>query len=266
MFRLLLALPFLLSALVVGQDSASRIIQRSLAANQRDWDAAPAFDCSEQDQKRGGSRTYEDLMVLGSSYERLVAVNGKPLTSAGQSAENRKLDDEIEVRRHESTHKRMQRIAKYEAKRKHDHTLMEQLAKAFDFKLVGEQTLNAHEVYALKAMPRPGYQPPNMESQALMGMQGTLWIDKATFQWVKVQARVMHPVSIEGFLAQVEPGTHFELEKAPVSADIWLPKHFSMRAHAKVLYLFQHNGQEDDTYFNYHEAQATPTEGSANAR
>ena len=205
-------------------------------------------------------------MILGSPYERLVAVNGKPLTSAEQAAEKRKLDNEIAQRRQESAQKRAQRVAKYEAERKHDYTLMGQLAKAFDFKLLGERKLNAHDVYVLQAMPRPGYQPPDMETQALTGMQGTLWIDKTSFQWVKVEAQVMHPVSIEGFLARVEPGTRFELEKAPVSADVWLPKHFSMRARAKVLFLFRHNGQEDETYFNYHKAQAFSTEGSTNAR
>jgi hypothetical protein len=51
-------------------------------------------------------------------------------------------------------------------------------------------------------------------------MQGKLWIDKDSFQWVKVEAQVMHPVSIEGFLAKVEPGTHFELEKEPVATDM----------------------------------------------
>lgn len=41
-----------------------------------------------------------------------------------------------------------------------------------------------------------------------------------------VEATVIHPVSIEGFLAQVEPGTQFKLEKMPVADGIWLPKHF----------------------------------------
>ncbi len=97
-------------------------------------------------------------MILGSPYERLVAVNGKPLTSAGQAAEKSKLDNEIAERRQESAQKRAQRIAKYEAERKHNHTLIEELAKAFDFKLVGDGKLNAHDVYVLQAKPRPGYQ------------------------------------------------------------------------------------------------------------
>jgi len=103
---------------------------------------------------------------------------------------------------------------------------MGELVTAFDFKVLGETRLNGYDVYALHATPRPGYHPPNMETQVLTGMQGELWIDKNTFQWVKIEAQVTRPVSIEGFLAKVEPGTHFELEKAPVARGVWLPTHF----------------------------------------
>jgi len=132
--------------------------------------------------------------------------------------------------------------------------LLEQMTVAFDFSLLGEQDLMGHRVYVLKATPRNGYRPPNRDSAVLTGMEGTLWIDHDSFQWVKVQARVVHPVSIEGFLARVEPGTEFEFEKEPVSADIWLAKHFSMKSNARVLFVFPHRGQEDDSYFNYHKS------------
>jgi hypothetical protein len=83
-------------------------------------------------------------------------------------------------------------------------------------------------------------------------MQGKLWIDKETFQWVKVIARVMHPVSIEDFLANVEPGTHFELEKAPELRVSDCPSAFRCAHGPKSCFLFPKNGQEDDTYFSYH--------------
>jgi len=83
-------------------------------------------------------------------------------------------------------------------------------------------------------------------------MEGTLWIDEKTFQWVKVEAHVTHPVRIEGFLAEVEPGTQFEVEKRPVTTDIWLASHYSMKLDAKVMFLIRHKGAEDDTFFNYH--------------
>ena len=86
-------------------------------------------------------------------------------------------------------------------------------------------------------------------------MQGRLWIDQKTYQWVKVEARVVRPVSIDGFLAKVEPGTHVELEKKPVSDGIWLPAHFSMESSARILSIIRHKRQEDDTYFGYTKAQ-----------
>jgi hypothetical protein len=56
--------------------------------------------------------------------------------------------------------------------------MMEEMIKAFDFKLLGETMLNGHTVYSLLTSPRKGYHPPNMETEALTGMQGKLWIDK----------------------------------------------------------------------------------------
>jgi hypothetical protein len=61
------------------------------------------------------------------------------------------------------------------------------------FLLVGKRTLGGHHVFVLKATPRKDYKPPNRDCEALTGMEGTLWIDQKTFQWVKVEAHVIHP-------------------------------------------------------------------------
>ena len=135
--------------------------------------------------------------------------------------------------------------------------MMQQLTKAFNFASLGESRLNGFDVYILRATPRPGYKPPNLDCQALPGMQGELWIDKKTFQWVKVTAEVIHPVTIGGFLAKVEPGTRFELEKAPVGNGIWLPSHFAMSSKAKVLYLVNRSSRDEETYSNYKIAKKT---------
>jgi hypothetical protein len=261
--RLALILALCTSAVcgsAAGQNNADAIIQRSVEANKRDWEAAPKFDCSERDRTPDGTKTYQDTMISGSPYQQLIAVNGKPLTPAQTAEEKRKLENTISERKNESPQKRAERIAKYEDERKRDHSMMDEMVKAFDFKLLGETKLNGHAVYFLRASPRPGYKPPNMETRALTGMQGKLWIDKKTFQWVKVEADVTHPVSIKGFLAQVEPGTYFELEKIPVAPGIWLAEHFSMRSRAKVLKLIPKNGEEDVIYFNYHKAPEAPNQ------
>jgi hypothetical protein len=191
-------------------------------------------------------------MILGSPYNRLIAVNDEPLSRQNSAKEQRKMEQVIAQRRAESPEQRQRRIANYEKDRRRDHLMMQQLTLAFDFKLIGGRIIDSRDVYVLRATPRKGYKPPNMETQVLPGMRGELWIDKKTFQWVKVTAHVIHPVNIEGFLAQVQPGTRFELEKMPVDDGIWLAKHFEMKSSSKVLFLFNRTDQEDNTFFDYH--------------
>ena len=227
------------------------IIKKSVEANKRDFDAAPGYNNKERDRTPEGSKLYQVTMIDGTPYRRLLAVNGKPLSQSQEAEEIRKQRDAAAQRKAESADQRRDRLAKYQRDRTRDHNMMDQLTEAFQFTLTGETRLRGFNVYVLKATPRPGYKPPNMDCQVLQGMQGQLWIDQKTYQWVKVTAQVVHPVSIEGFLAQVEPGTRFELEKAPVDDDVWQPSHFSMRSHAKVLFLINRSSSEDQSYFAY---------------
>lgn len=248
----------LLCSLATAQDVAA-IIRQSTEANHRDWAAVPEFDNNERDRTKDGDKTYTVTMLYGSPYERIIAVNGHKLTAARQRQEKERYEKAVSERQHESPGKRSERIAKYEADRKRDQTLLDQMTIAFDFRLAGTRLLDGFKVYVLKATPKQGYKPPNRDSEVLTGMEGTLWIDQKTYQWVKVEAHVIHPVRIEGFLAEVEPGTRFEVEKRPVEGDIWMANHFSMKSNAKVLLLFPHRGEEDDTYFNYHRASNSPS-------
>jgi hypothetical protein len=239
-------------AVSAAQTDPRAIVEHSVQAIEADWKAASDYQCFERDlESDGGSKTFEDLMIMESPYERLVEVNGMPLSAPEQKEQQRKLDQTIQRRHNETEHERAQRIAAYHESREHEHLFLQQLAKAFNFTLVGQQEMEGYNVYVLKAVPRPDYRPPNLEAQVLKGMQGTLWIDQKTDQWVRVEARVMRPVWIEGFIAKVKPGTEFELDKMPVEDDIWLPKHFVMKGRAKILFFFNHNSSGDETYYDY---------------
>ena len=234
------------------QTDAQGLIERSAQVSTLDWEAAPDYECVERDwEANGATKTFEDLMIMGSPYQRLIAVNDKPLSHLQQQDQQRQLERTIEQRRNESPDQRAQRIATYRKSRDRDHLMLAQLVKAFDFTLVGQQKLGKYDVYVLRAVPRRDYQPPNKEAEVLKGMRGTLWIDKKTYQWVKVEARVTRSVWIEGFVAEVEPGTRFELEKMPVDDHIWLPRHYQMTARARVLFLFRHRSQDNETYYDY---------------
>jgi hypothetical protein len=243
----------MISMLAAGPD-VQEIIERSVVANNSDWQAAPEYDYTEQDLTGETRKTYEVRMLLGSPYRQLVEVDGQPLPAASRESEQREMANAVAHRRAESTSDRARRIAGYEKDRKRDQLLMDQITKAFDFEFVAERQELSRDVYVLRAVPRKNYHPPAMEARVLTGMRGELWIDKSTFQWVKVTATVIHPVSIEGVLARVEPGTYFELEKMPVADGIWLPKHFRMKSRSRILSIFNHRTQADETYSDYHKS------------
>jgi hypothetical protein len=241
------------------------LVQRSTEITDKNWSVQAEYDWCETDlQHDGTTKTFEELMLLGSRYERLVAINGKPLSTAQAEEEKQKLLQAIAQRRAESEEQRNRRIAKEQAEMKRDHDLLDQVAAAMEFSYVGEQKMDGHDVYLIGATPKPGYRPPNKETEVLKGARGQLWIDKETLNWVKVEAQVMKPVWIVGFVARVEPGTRFDLEMTPISGSFWLPAHYAMKARARILLLFPHQSQEDQTYFGYHKAAEHPgtTDGS----
>jgi hypothetical protein len=233
---------------------AQTIVEKSVEANKKDFEAAPAYNHKELDRERRESKLYQITMIDGTPYQRLLAVNGKPLSKAQEADETKKQEQAAAQRKAETPQQRQDRIAKYQRDRTRDNNMINELSKAFTFSLVGTGRMRGFGVYELKAVPRQGYKPPNMDAQVLPGMEGRLWIERKTYQWVRVTAQVIHPVTIEGFLAQVEPGTRFELEKAPVGNGVWMPTHFEMQSHAKVLFLINRSSSANETYSDYKKA------------
>jgi hypothetical protein len=241
--------------------SVADVIRRSIATNTADWQAQPDYAYQEFDLKSKvdasgkvrpqESKTYEVMMIEGSPYNRLIAVDNEPLGRAQAAQENARLQREMLRRQHESAADRNARLTKYRNGRAEEHLLMQQMTEAFNFKLVGEETLEGAECYVLDAYPRPDYHPPVERARVLTGMRGRLWIDKAGYHWVKVQAEVISPVEFGLFLAQVKPGTKFELDQAPVGG-VWLPKCFTESVNASVLGLYGYRSKEEEHYSDYH--------------
>jgi hypothetical protein len=232
------------------------IIRKSVAVTEADWKEAPKYSFVERDAESKKDRdktikTYEVLMIDGSPYNKLIAINDRPLSKEQQQAEDEKLQSAIASRKDESPKDRRRRIQKYEKERAQDEAIMREMADAFSYRLIAEPTMNGREVYQFEANPKPGYVPKTRDTKVLTGMKGMLWVDKETCQWVKVEAQVIRPVSFYGFFAKVGPGTRFELEQEPVAGNVWMPKHFSVKVNATALGFLNEDSTDDETYRDY---------------
>ena len=238
------------------------LLKRSVANTQRNWKEAPNFVFTEHDVqekldahgrvKSKTDKTYEVHVIDGSQYNRLIAVNGQPLSAQQQKAEEQKMEAERQHRLSESRADRAKRIARYDKERRQDQAMLLEMTEAFDYKLEGEKTVNGRPTYVLNATPKPGYVPKTRDTKVLTGMKGKLFIDKADIQWVKVEAEVIHPVSFYG-VATVAPGTRFGFEQAPIGDGIWMAKRLSVNVNSSVLFM-AHNSNEEDTFSSYRRA------------
>jgi hypothetical protein len=243
--------------------TVAEIVSRSSAANTADWKAQPEYAYRERSETAklatNGEvnsrqvKTYEVMMSGGSPYNRLISVNGEPLSASQEEQEKKNLKREIKKRESESPAERENRVAKYRKDRAEERLLMQQMTAAFKFTLFGEQNVEGVACYVLDAKPDPDYKPPVERARVLTGMEGRLYISKAGYHWVKVQAQVISPVDFGFFIAKVSPGTKFELVQAPVG-NVWLPKQFSQSVNASVLGFYGVRSREKDTFSEYHRA------------
>src|SRR5258708_30087661 len=77
----------------------TEIIQRSAEINRRDWDAAPTYDYFQRERDGEKIKTSEVIMLAGSRYYRLVAVDDKPLSAEDEAKAQQRFQKAIAQRR-----------------------------------------------------------------------------------------------------------------------------------------------------------------------
>jgi hypothetical protein len=256
----------------------SSIVRQSVAANTADWKAQPLYSHVERETKNkfdsdgqvksSQAKTFQVTMIKGSPYYRLLELDNEPLTPARKQQEQDKLNREIYRRQNESSEQRQARLAKYQNDRSEEHLLMQQMVDAFTFKLSREEHVEGVDCYLLDAVPNADYRPPVEKARVLLGMKGHLWVDKAGYHWVKVEAEVTKPVQFGFFIAQVKSGTRFELEQAPVGG-VWLPKRFVENVNASIFGIYGMRSRQEEIYSDYRllsqQSDAHPPSGTVTA-
>ena len=48
----------------------------------------------------------------------------------------------------------------------------------------------------ISATPKQGYKPKTSDGRNLLKIKGTLWIDKAEYQWVRVEAETIGTLTL----------------------------------------------------------------------
>jgi len=84
--------------------------------------------------------------------------------------------------------------------------------------------------------PNPAWTPPNIESEALVGLEGRVWIDARTHYLTRMEGTVFRPINFGLFLAHVYPGGKLTFEQTRVGEQRWIFSHFTEHVNLRVLF------------------------------
>ncbi len=255
---------FLAASSLFGQQ-ARDIVARSVELDQSNWQRMKDYtwiarqtdrllDSSGQ-VKSQKTEQWETVVVYGEPHHRTLERNGKPLSAEDQRKEQEKLDQAVAKREHETAAQRARRESDFEHEREKDREFLREVPDLFDFKLLGDDKIDGHDVWVISATPKPGAKPKRGDAKPLLKVQAKVWIDKTEYQWVRLEAETTATISFGLFIARLSPGAKLVFEQTRVNDDVWLPKREVVSGAARLGLVKKLVGEEETTWNNYRKFQ-----------
>jgi len=223
---------------VVRKALSSEIARQQKLANYT-WEETTIEKTFDQKGKSLGShtKTFENLILDGSEYRRLVQEDGKPLSADRARKEQEKMDREIAKRKAESESQRRHRVEEQAKKRQEAVRFREEVLSAFNFSLAGEESIKGVDSWKVQAEPKRGFVGQSRQGKMVLGkIHGSMWISKSDSDLLKIDAETIDKITFGGFLASLSAGSHIGLEMMRVNSELWHPETISIGINARALW------------------------------
>jgi hypothetical protein len=240
---------------------AHELVRRSIAQDQLDWvrmkDYTWQAHSVEKHLDSHGKvastkrETWETLMLDGQPYRRTLERDGKPLSPEEQRGEQKKLDRETSRLSSETPAEKQRRMEEGERRRRREFAFLSEIPELFDLRFEGESTVDGRSVWIVSGAPRPGAKAKTGDARMLLKLRGRMWIDKATYQWARVEAETTDTISWGLFLARLNSGAKMIFEQTEVNSELWLPKRLVLTGKGRVGLITRLARDEEIEWSNY---------------
>jgi hypothetical protein len=244
---------------------AREIVRKSVELDQANWLRMKDYTwiANETDRsldskgqvKSTESSKWETVVLYGEPHRRMLERNGKPLTAAEQRKQQQKLDQAVAKLDGETDAQRQRRLAELEKQREKDRDFLREVTDLYDLRIEGQDKIDGLDVWVISATPKPGYQPKRRDARPLLKIKGKIWIDKAEYQWVRIEAETTGTISYGLFLARLNPGAKLLFEQTRINDEIWLPKFERVSGSGRLGLVKKIALEQDLTWSNYRKFQ-----------
>lgn len=249
-FKLTVALALISTTISLGAQSPQQIPAQDLARKVVETEIGPSdrkqdnWSYMKTVEKPG--RTEERLVIETSQGEvdRLIAVNGKPLTSE---------QNEKEQARIRNLAQDPSRQDKLRESNQGDSRHIDRIMKLFPDALVFSYGARHGHSVQLLFKPNPEFHPHSREAHILNSLAGEMWVDEQGTQIEEAKGRLMRDVRFGGGLAgHVAKGGHFEVRKIEAAPGDWKISFLEIQMRGKALLFKDISVQQTETHTHFH--------------
>ncbi len=128
---------------------------------------------------------------------------------------------------------------KEERRRDGRRTVMEDVVAMLTFTMARRETVNGHETIVITFKPRQnGDEPQTREGRIAKSFTGSVWVDEAAQEVIRVEAKAVDTISFGlGLIARLNQGSTVTLRREPVDGAIWLPTSIRFAGEGRALLL-----------------------------
>jgi len=191
----------------------------------------------------GQEKLFAVCQTKDGEIDRLLTVNGQPLSWEAAQAEDRRIQKLIA---HPSQLYQRQKKQRDDAEQARN--LLKAFLEAFRFQYDG---MRENRV-ALTFTPNPKFHPSGRVQQVFRHMEGTLLLDSEHKRLTGIDAKLTSEVKFDGgLLGHLDKGGTFSVRLQEVSAGYWEITSMRIQMIGKALFFKTLNVQQDETYSDF---------------
>ena len=225
---------FILATLPLCAQDAREIVRRSVELDQANWLRAPDYTWNAQRVERRlesngkvkseKKESWETVILYGEPHRRFTERNSKPLSSDELRKQQERMDKEVAKLRDETPQQKQHRLAAEAKSRQKEREFLLEIPDVYNLRIEREDKIEGRDVWVISATPKQGYHPKRSDARDLLKIKGTLWVDKAEYQWVRIEAETIATLTWGLFIGRIDRGAKLRFEQTRVNDEIWLPK------------------------------------------
>jgi hypothetical protein len=202
------------------------------------------------------SETYERTFYKGTPIRRLIAKDGKPLTTEEQQKEDKRLEKRIgdlEKKETDREKKAQKKEGGPPSDEEDDKRLsMADILRASNLLNPRRERFRNRDVIVFDVEPNRAYKPQKDYEKLFGRMAGVLWVDAADKQVGRLEARLVESFKIGGgVLASLKEGASIVFEQDRINNEIWLPTRADISLSIRVLLLKNIDSFQTVDFSNY---------------